>query len=360
MSDLREQLVALARQADKIASKCANEEQTKLYLVLPFLRLLGYDAGDPDQVVPEHHADFSEQYRNRVDFTLMVDGEPAIAIECKSVGAEFKDERGQLRSYFNALSGGHVGSITNGIEYEFFIDSIEPNKMDEEPFLSLDLRSFTNGSVRNDAVDSLECLRRDRFDRGAIAERARRTLLQTQLAELFSKELRSPSDEFCKHFLLHAGLRYVRKGAMDTYRDVVKAAITEALAKQIWDRLQLQHQLQAADRAEESSEPAVATTERELYIFSYCQRRLAYLVRDPQLFQEIEKLGYRDHASKFVVYYDRSWKGRLFDFYESDDGKDCFVFPNDMGEIVTDDLSEIDRSLLAIFQQRVREINGIG
>lgn len=359
MSGLREQLVVLAQQADKVIGRCTNEEQTKLYLVLPFLRLLGYDDRDPEQVIPEYHADFSEQYRNRVDFTLMVGGEPAIAIECKSVGAELKDERGQLRSYFNALSGSRVGALTNGIEYEFFINSITPNKMDEEPFLSLDLRSFSDGSARNDAVDVLELLRRDRFDASAIVDRARQSLLQSQLAQLFGQELRSPSDEFCKHFLLHAGLRNVRKSAMDTYRGVVKAAIMEALAKQIWDRLQLQHQLQAADRAEESSSPAVETTERELYIFSYCQRRLAYLVRDPQLFQEVEKLGYRDHASKFVVYYDMSWKGRLFDFYENDDGRDCFVFSNDMGEIVTSDLSEIDHPLLAIFQQRVREINGI-
>jgi predicted type IV restriction endonuclease len=91
MGDLREQLVVLARRADKIIGRCANEEQTKLCLVLPFLRLLGYDAGDPEQVVPEHHADFSENYQNRVDFRLMVGGKPVIAIECKSVGAELKD-----------------------------------------------------------------------------------------------------------------------------------------------------------------------------------------------------------------------------------------------------------------------------
>jgi predicted type IV restriction endonuclease len=231
--------------------------------------------------------------------------------------------------------------------------------MDEEPFLTVDLRSFGNGSARNEALDALELLRRDRFDADVIADRARRSLLQSRLAQLFTQELRSPSDEFCKHLLLQTGLRYVRRSAMDAYRGVVKAAITEALAKQIWDRLHLHHQLQAADRAEESSLPAVETTERELYIFSYCQRRLAYLVRDPKLFQEIEKLGHRDHASKFVVYYDKSWKGRLFDFYEGDDGRDCFVFSNDTGEIVTKDLAEIDRPLLAIFQQRVREINGL-
>lgn len=60
-----------------------------------------------------------------------------------------------------------------------------------------------------------------------------------------------------------------------------------------------------------------------------------------------------------MVYYDKSFKGRLFEFYEGDDGRDCFTFPDGVGEILTSELSEIDRPLLAIFQQRVREIAGI-
>ena len=94
------------------------------------------------------------------------------------MGAELKDERGQLRSYFNALSGKRVGAITNGIEYEFFIDSVAANKMDEEPFLSFDLRSLGNGSARTDAIDALDYLRRDRFDANVIAQEARQRLIK--------------------------------------------------------------------------------------------------------------------------------------------------------------------------------------
>lgn len=39
---------------------------TKQFLVLPFLNLLGYNVFDPNEVMPEHHADFSDKYTLRV------------------------------------------------------------------------------------------------------------------------------------------------------------------------------------------------------------------------------------------------------------------------------------------------------
>ena len=81
----------------------------RLYLVLPFLQLLGYDPNDPDQVAAEHSADFSDKYKNRVDFLLKADGVAAIALECKPCGWDLKEDRGQLKSYFNALQGSRVG-----------------------------------------------------------------------------------------------------------------------------------------------------------------------------------------------------------------------------------------------------------
>jgi predicted type IV restriction endonuclease len=125
MGSFRDQLVEFAQRGVARASQCHNEECTKLYLVLPFLQLLGYDPNDPDQVAAEHSADFSDKYKNRVDFLLKADGVAAIALECKPCGWDLKEDRGQLKSYFNALSGGRVGGLTNGLDYEFFIDSAE-------------------------------------------------------------------------------------------------------------------------------------------------------------------------------------------------------------------------------------------
>ena len=61
---------AFAERLVGLASRCGNEESTKLFLILPFLHFLGYDDRNPDEVCPEHAADFSEKYKNRVDFAI--------------------------------------------------------------------------------------------------------------------------------------------------------------------------------------------------------------------------------------------------------------------------------------------------
>ena len=87
MTSFREELIEFARKGVAIESRCHNEECTKQYLVLPFVQLLGYDPKDPEQVAAEHSADFSDKYKNRVDYLLKADGVAAIALECR-VGHE--------------------------------------------------------------------------------------------------------------------------------------------------------------------------------------------------------------------------------------------------------------------------------
>jgi hypothetical protein len=135
-SDLREALALLSKRSIALKNACGNEESTKLYLVLPLIGVLGYDHTDPYEVYPEHAADFDPRQPNKVDFAILRDGQPIIAIECKKVGADLADARGQLRAYYNALPTTKLAILTNGTLFEFFVDSADPNLMDEEPVLS--------------------------------------------------------------------------------------------------------------------------------------------------------------------------------------------------------------------------------
>lgn len=42
-----------------------NEEQTKMALILPFIKILGYDPYDPLEVIPEFIADIGEKKEKR-------------------------------------------------------------------------------------------------------------------------------------------------------------------------------------------------------------------------------------------------------------------------------------------------------
>lgn len=96
----RDKLVNHAAMCVKRKISCTGEEACKQGMILPFISLLGYDIFDINEVNPEHPADFSDKYKNRVDYAIIKDGQPVIAIECKQ-NVE-KTDRGQLKSYFNA------------------------------------------------------------------------------------------------------------------------------------------------------------------------------------------------------------------------------------------------------------------
>ncbi|WP_156473763.1 hypothetical protein [Acetobacter malorum] len=88
--DFRQKFKTFSERMVNVASRCINEEATKLFLVLPLVNFLGYDTMNPDEVCPEHNADFSDKYKNRVDFAILKNKDPVIAIECKALVSDRK------------------------------------------------------------------------------------------------------------------------------------------------------------------------------------------------------------------------------------------------------------------------------
>jgi len=350
---LRGELQSLARRSVEIKGACRNEESTKLYLALPFVRLLGFDYSNPLEVYPEHDATFDERQPNKVDLAVMRGGEPVIAIECKHVGADLRQARGQLRGYYNALPTTKLAILTDGITFEFFVDSEEPNLMDEEPFLTLDLEVISRNGAAVDALEMLAHMSKESFNPDTIAELAHVQLVKKRLRISFVEEANSPSEDFCRHFLLKAGLKNVRKAAIDRYyAPMIKTAFNEALVLPMAEQIRKSHE----DGTLGLSDERVVTTERELSLFNYIRRRLAFLVKEEKSFRAIEAVSYKDYLGKLIIFYDKERKGRLFDFVEGANGFDKFIFPRPYGEIVTNNMLDIDEALRAVFMARVREI----
>jgi predicted type IV restriction endonuclease len=98
LEEFRQRILKFSETAVSRAPKIDNEAKTNTSLVQPFLAVLGYDVANPDEVSPEHHADFSEKYQNKVDYAILSNGAPVIAIESKRVGTVIKDEPVSLRA----------------------------------------------------------------------------------------------------------------------------------------------------------------------------------------------------------------------------------------------------------------------
>ena len=96
-------------------------------------------------------------------------------------------------------------------------------------------------------------------------------------------------------------------------------------------------------------------------IFHYIKRRLAFLVKEDNLFDEIDNIDHRKYKGKFVVFHKRERAGRLFDFYEGKSKKYTFDFGQGAGgEVPTEKLSDIDKLLAATFTKRVNDGEGAG
>lgn len=356
--ELRDDLGILAQRSVLIRGMCHNEEGTKQYLVLPVLNALGYDCANPYEVQPEYAADFRDGAQNRVDYAILRNGEPVIAVECKACGAELSGERGQLRGYFAALPSVCLGILTDGIRFEFFTDSENQNVMDEEPFVTLDLSASEQVPV--DVLEAVLLVCRSSFDPYSIAEAAEARLIAKRVRAILMQEVREPSEKFCRVILDQAGLRNLRRTSIEAYYSgLIRNAFEEAFVLPVLENLRtatMSAEQDQADQSGDSSAQRIITTERELAVYRYVCRRLAFLVSDEAHFSAIEHVQHQDFIGKFVVYFRSVRKGRLFEFIEGSNGYDKFIFPGSIGEIVTNTMKDIDEPLRKIFDQRVREL----
>lgn len=355
--ELGEGISALAKRSVALKKACGNEESTKLYLVLPLIGLLGYDYTDPYEVYPEHAASVDPEHPHKVDFAILREGRPVIAIECRTAGTDLADTRGHLRAYYNASPTTKLAILTNGMLFEFFVDASDPNRMDEEPFLTLDLENAARNGTSAEVLQALTLLTKANFDPPMVAELAHVELIKRRLRTALSEEAKMPSEDFCRLFLLRAGLKNVRKDAIERhYAFIVKSAFEEAVLLPAVQRLRGEpNSKHGKGGLPHLVEQRLVTTERELAIVNYVRRRLAYLVDEEVYFNAIEKVDYKDYVGKLVVYFNKERNGRLFDYIEGADGFDTFVFPDPHGKIVTNNILDIDEPLQAIFTFRVRE-----
>jgi hypothetical protein len=358
-NELRAGLCALAKRSVGVMGACANEESTKLYLALPLIGLLGYDYSNPYEVYPEHAADPTPANPCKIDVAIMRDGQPVVGLECKKVGADLIEPRGELRAYYDAVATLKLGILTNGIVFEFFVDSVLPNIMDEEPFLVLDLETVARNGVPDELLETLIHLTKQNFNPETLAEMAHIHLCKKRLRSLLIAEAKAPSEEFCRFFLQRAGLKNVRTGTIERhYGPLIKNAFEEALVLPVVRKLRSEAGPEGKFNAANLHQigQRIVTSEHELAIVSYVRRRLAFLVSEEALFDAIDRIDHKDYLGKLSVFYSDERNGRLFDYVEASDGINKFIFPPPFGEIVTNNTLDIDEALKATFVARVCEL----
>lgn len=189
----------LAAHIDRIRARTPHvqgEEATKQALVVPLLQVLGYDVFDPREVRPEYVADFAVKKAGqfeKIDYAICTSAGPAIFIECKPLGAVLEDHGGQLSRYFNSTTSVKVALITDGVRIRVFTDLQQPNIMDAQPWLSVDLFSLSAAEI-----DALRRFRKADFSPNDISALAEEMVYYSAILSFVSTQLREPSDSFVR------------------------------------------------------------------------------------------------------------------------------------------------------------------
>lgn len=229
-----------------------SEETTKIALITPFLRLMGYDTTDPSVVKAEYTADVGVKQGEKVDFAILEDGEPVIFIECKSAQNSLTEANiSQLYRYFS-ITDVQIGILTNGLEYRFYTTAND-NRMDDKPFLEIDLLNLSNKDIKE-----LEKFKDENFNVDEAVDRADNLKYRNSIKKVLMKEFENPSDEFIRAIGKQVYDGVLTQNVKDKFAKIIVAVntefVNEKVQKRLADAVQSNEDATAEDEAHEEEQ----------------------------------------------------------------------------------------------------------
>lgn len=305
--ELLNKLTMLASKIKQQGASIQTEEATKNAFIMPFLsQVLGYDVFDPQEVVPEFVCDIGTKKGEKIDYAIFRDSAIQIVVECKKFGEPLSIQHAsQLFRYFH-VTNARIALLTNGAQYLFFTDLDAPNKMDEKPFLVLDLLNIDESTA-----PELSKLSKAQFDLSAVISTAGELKYVGQLKRQLTAEFNQPSEDFVRFLASRVYDGKITANVREQFQSLVQKAIAQFLSDQVNDRLKLamapasvtqqtDHQSVASsvdNDPVETSKDLVDTTDIEFEGF-YLIKSIGRKLVDPK------RISFRDNQSYLAVLLD--------------------------------------------------------
>lgn len=303
--DFKDSIKRLSERIESLKGNLPTEEATKTALIMPFISALGYDVFNPLEVLPEMCCDIGTKKGEKIDYAILRDGEPIILIECKHWQQNLTLHDNQLLRYFH-VSKAKFGVLTNGIIYKFYTDLAEPNKMDEKPFLEVNLLD-----IKDEQIEELKKFHRSYFDVGAILSTASELKYMGELKAVIEKEFSSPSPDLVKFLCKQVYEGVFTQKILEQFTALLKRTINNYINATISERLKAaikDNEAPAAEQpteeqatvpVEETAVSKINTTEEELQAFYVVKAILRGSV-------PAERVTYRDAQTYFAIFIDNN------------------------------------------------------
>lgn len=295
--DFIDQVKQFSKRVESLKDSLNTEEATKTALIMPFFSLLGYDVFNPEEFVPEFTADVGIKKGEKVDYAIMSAGKPVILIECKWIGESLEKHDSQLFRYFGTTSA-KFAILTNGQYYRFFTDLEETNKMDETPFLEINMLD-----IKENQVAELKKFHKSQFDINNIFNVASDLKYSNEFKLKIAAQLQQPNDDFVKFFLNGTYEGKFMQSVVDRFRPVLKKALNDYISELMNDKIKnalgTSAEIESAEEpkeeiVEETRESKVVTTEEEMEAF--------YLVKNMlKSYTAVENITHKDTETYFGV-----------------------------------------------------------
>lgn len=301
----------------KVGGLCTTKETTKQALILPLLDILGFSPYDPTKVLAEFAADFpGVKSTERVDYALYCNGQPVMFIEAKPYVANLTNHAPQLSRYFNSSLGVTIGAIKNGKEWRFFTDLINPNVMDDKPFLTVD---FTKNKAED--LTQLAEFKHDNFHVEKLRFFAEENQYIQQFKTVIKRSINEVDIDFVRYVAQQASIpRQLNTKFLESIQPFVKQAVEQSISDTVVKGLSSptiitaqpveQKVEETIEIIPESSTPSdIVNSENERIVTTVDEQELSRIVIE--LFPEVELVA-KDTESYFSVLFQNKNNRWLF------------------------------------------------
>lgn len=255
-----EKLRVLADRIPAALEHLQTEEATKNALIMPFIAALGYDVFNPLEVVPEFTADVGTKKGEKVDYAIKRGPDVIMLFEAKKSTEDLNTAHAsQLFRYFS-VTNARIAVLTNGLVYRFYSDLDAPNRMDEKPFLEVEMLN-----LKEDLVEQLGKLTKDAFDLDSMLEAAGDLKYMREIRRLLEKQFEDPDDEFVRFFFTQAcPSRNFVQSARDQFARLVQGTMHQVVTDRVKARFRSALEREGGEPQPTTTTTASDTTETEV------------------------------------------------------------------------------------------------
>jgi len=351
--DFKDQIKQLASRIEKMLPQINTEEATKNSLIMPFIQILGYDVFNPFEVNPEYIAALGIKKGEKVDYAILKDGQPVILVECKHYKEKLDPHNSPLFRYFH-VSKAKFAIVTNGINYRFYTDLVESNKMDEIPFLEINLTE-----IKDTEVVEVQKFHKSYFDIAHIVNTASELKYSNAIKKILATEFKAPTANFVKFFVSQVYDGKATEKVMLQFTEIVKKSANQFVSDIISERLKTAlEQEVAGDKAEAAkvAETLEAPIDKDNRMETTEEEKEGFLIIKSILRQKfsVNRIIGRDTKSYFGVLLDDNNRKPLARLLFNNAKKYLVIFDEDKSEIkldiqaVDDIYSHADRLLKSV------------